>query len=72
MSNVWRVVLDTDLRMCHNVIFTIKSDLVSNEQQKREFIQVSELKQIETLLQTLETTLNAFHQALPRLNPVEV
>jgi hypothetical protein len=42
---------------------------MSNERQKQEFTPVFELQQIETLLETLDSRLNEFHQVLPRLDP---
>jgi hypothetical protein len=64
-SDVWRVVLDVDLRTYHDIVSTIKSDLMSVESQKQEFIPVNELQQIKTLLETLDSKLNDFHQGLP-------
>jgi hypothetical protein len=39
------------------------------EHQRQEFTPIHELKQIEALLQTLESKLHDFHQILPRLDP---
>ena len=47
---------------------TIKADLLLIESQKQEFTPISELKQIKTLLNTLELRLHNFQQVLPRLN----
>jgi hypothetical protein len=41
---------------------------MSVESQKQEFTPVNELKQIETLLETLDSKLNDVHQVLPRLD----
>ena len=50
------------------VISTIKEDLLIVEGQKREFTSISEIKQIATLLKTLETRLHNFRQVLPKLD----
>ena len=42
-SATWRIVLNIDLSMYHNIISTIRADLFSVEQQKKEFIPISEL-----------------------------
>jgi flagellar capping protein FliD len=52
-----------------DVISTIKEDLLLLEKQRKEYTEISELKQTETLLKTLETKLSDFQQASPRLNP---
>jgi hypothetical protein len=50
----------------YEVASSIKADLLAIEQQKKEFTPVSELKQIETLLENLEDKLHDFHQVLPQ------
>jgi hypothetical protein len=46
----------------------VRSDILFVERQKQEFTPIAELKQIETLLQTLETKLSHLYQFLPRLD----
>jgi len=60
--------LRIDLSTYHDFISTVKSDLLLIEQRKQAFIPVSELKQIELLLYTLDSRLNELHQVLPRLD----
>ena len=65
-SDEWRIMVNIDLGAYEEVASTIKADLLAIQQQKKEFTPVSELKQIETLLENLEDKLHAFHQVLPR------
>ena len=46
----------------------MKEDLLNVEGQKREFTSISEIKQIATLLKTLESRLHNFRQVLPKLD----
>jgi len=59
--------LRIDLSTYHDFISTVKSDLLLIEQRKQAFTPVSELKQIELLLYTLDSRINELHQVLPRL-----
>ena len=52
----------------HEVLSTIKSELLAVEQGK-EFTSTSELKQIELFVQILEDKLNDFYHTLPRPDP---
>ena len=61
----WRILLRIDLSTYHDIISTVKSDLLLIEQRKQVFTPVSELKQIELLLNTLDSKLNEFHEVLP-------
>ena len=63
----WRIAIDIDLSMYQETISTIKADLLLAEQ-KREFTSISELQQIETLLQQLGVKLYEFHHFLPRMD----
>ena len=63
----WRILLSIDLSTYHDIISTVKSDLLLVEQ-KQAFTSISELKQIELLLRTLDSRLNEFHEVLPRLD----
>ena len=67
-TEVWRIVVDFDMNPYEEVISTIKEDLLIVEGQKREFTSISEVKQIETLLKTLESGLHKFRQVLPKLD----
>ena len=53
----------------HDTIWVIRSDLITIEQQKQEFTPIAELKQIDSLLKTLDPGLNDFQHVLPRLDP---
>jgi hypothetical protein len=64
----WHILLRIDLSTYHDIISTVKSDLLLVERQKQAFTPISELKQIELLLHTLDSRLNEFHQVLPRLD----
>ena len=65
----WHVLLNIDLSKYHDIIYTVKSDLLLVEQQRQAFTTISELKPTELLLHTLDSRLNEFHQILPRLDP---
>jgi len=67
-SDMWHIALNTDLSTYHEIISTIRTDLLSVEEQKKEFTPISELKQIEIFLNILESKLYDFYQVLPRLN----
>ena len=68
-SDTWRVVTEIDLSAYHDTISVIKSDLMTIEQQKQDFTPIAELKQIDSLLKTLDSRLNDFQQVLPRVDP---
>ena len=68
-SDTWRVVTEIDLSAYHDTISAIKSDLMTIEQQKQDFTPIAELKQIDSLLKTLDSRLNDFQQVLPRVDP---
>ena len=42
-SDIWRVVLNIDLSTYHEVISTVRADLFSVEQLKKEFTPIAEL-----------------------------
>ena len=67
-SDTWRIVLHVNLSRCTDAISIIRSDLLLVEQQKREFTPIYELKQIESLLEILESKLSDFGQILPRMD----
>jgi hypothetical protein len=58
-----------ELSTYHDIIVTVKSDLLLVEQQKHAFTPVSEFQQFERLLYILDSRLNEFHRILPRLVP---
>ena len=68
-SDEWRIALNIDLSTYHDIIATVKSDLLLVEQQKQAFTPVTELQQVERLLYVLHSRLYEFHQILPRLDP---
>lgn len=67
-SDIWCVAIDLGTGTYEEVISAIHGDLLLVERQRKEFTSISELKQIETLLNDLELKLHSFRQILPRLN----
>jgi hypothetical protein len=65
-SDVWRVAINLDLNSYEEAISTIRTDIRLIEGQRNEFTPVSELKQVEILLDTLELKLHYFQQFLPK------
>jgi hypothetical protein len=61
----WHVTVDCDISGYYETVSAIKTDLLTVEQQRKEFTSVAELKQIHLFLQTLESKLQAFNQLLP-------
>ena len=53
----------------HDTFWVIRSEFITVEQQKQEFTPIAELKQIDSLLKTLDSRLNDFQHVLPRLYP---
>jgi len=64
----WRVAIDHDTSRYEDVISSIRSDLMVVSKQQKEFTPMSELKQIEILLNILESRLLNFQQMLPKLD----
>jgi hypothetical protein len=64
----WRVAIDLDLSVYHEVISTIRTDLHAFEILRQEFTSISELKQVGILLQTLDSKLREFNKFLARLD----
>ena len=64
-SDEWHIELNIELSTYHDIIATVKSDLLLVEQQKKAFTPVSELQQVERLLYVLDSRLIEFHQILP-------
>jgi hypothetical protein len=69
---VWRIVLDLNLRPYEQVIFTLRQDLRLAQNTISKFTFVKELKQVDILLNTLETNLNYLEKFLPKLDPRRV
>ena len=67
-NDAWRIATDIGVRTYHDIISTIRQDLHLVEQNKKEFTSISEIQQIESLLQLLESKLYYFHQFLSRLD----
>jgi len=66
-DDAWCITVDIDVNV-FKALSTIKADLLLIESQKQEFTPISELKQIEMLLNTLELRLHNIQQVLLRLN----
>jgi len=64
----WRVAIDLDTSRYEDVISSIRGDLMVVSKQQKEFTPMSELKQIEILLNILESRLLNFQQMLPKLD----
>jgi len=60
--------MDFNLSKYHKVISIVKANIFTVEQQGYEFTSISDLKQIETLLQALESKHYDFHRFLFRLD----
>jgi hypothetical protein len=65
---MWHVAVDLNTNADEKIISTIKGDLLLVENQKKEFTPISELKQIDSRLNTLEQKLLYFYQILPKLD----
>ena len=65
-SNSWYVALDLDTNVYEEAVSTIRAAVLLIEKHRTEFTLVSELKQIEMTLDTLELKLHYFQQILPR------
>ena len=56
-NDMWHVDLDVNTNTYEEIISTVKGDLVLVANKKKEFTPISELKQIDSLLNTLEQKL---------------
>ena len=65
-SDTWRVALDLHMNSYEEAISAIRADEQTIEEHRKEFAPVTELKDIQTLLDTLELKLHYFQQILPR------
>jgi len=59
-DDVWRIAIEIDLNPYEEAISTIRTDLQTVEQRKKELTFTSELQSIGTLLATLESKLHSF------------
>ena len=67
-NDVWSIAIDVDTSAYEEAVATVKADLILLEGHRKELTSNSELKQITTLLNTLEVRLYNFQQLLPRLD----
>jgi len=67
-NHAWRIAIQVNTSTYHDVISTVREDLLLVERYKQKFTPTSELRHIETLLQQFELKLDRFHQILPRLD----
>jgi hypothetical protein len=67
-SDVWRIAVDVDTKIYEDAIATVRSDLTTVGQQKKELTPVAELKNVGNFLDCLESSLSSFQQLLPRLD----
>jgi hypothetical protein len=67
-KDAWRVKIDISPGTYAETASTVRADLLVLHKQKTEFTSMSEFKQIEMLLDTLEAKLQTFQQFLPRLD----
>jgi len=68
-NDQWRIAVNKNLSMYHEVLSTVKSGLLAVEQQRKEFTSVTEIKQFELFVQILEDKLHNFYHVLPRPDP---
>jgi hypothetical protein len=59
-DDAWRIVINLNISAYEDAIATIRTYTLSIEKQKTEFTPFSELKQVESLLDTLEFKLHDF------------
>jgi len=57
-SDEWCIALNIELSTYHDIIATVKSDLLLVEQQRKSFTPASELQQDERILYVLDSRLN--------------
>jgi hypothetical protein len=55
-NEAWHVAADVNVSSYEEAISTIRGDLMLMNEQKREFTSITELKQMESLVSTLEAT----------------
>ena len=65
-SDTWRVALDVHINSYGETFSAIRADVQMIEEHRKEYAPVSELKQIDTLLDTLELNFHHFQQIVHR------
>jgi len=68
-SDAWHVAVSLNVSIYEDVLSNIKSDPSVIELNKQEFTPTSELRQVETLVDSLENKLEQFKQLFPKLDP---
>ena len=68
-SDVWQVALNLNLSAYEDVLATLKSDWEIISKHQGDSTSLSELRQVETLLESLESKLGQFRQLFPRVEP---
>jgi len=68
-SDAWHVALNLNISTYEDVLSSIKSDLSVILMHQEEFTPLSELRQVETLLDNLESKLGQFKQLFPKKEP---
>lgn len=68
-NDAWRIAIVVDMCAYEGAVATVKADILTLEGHRKELSSNSELKQITTLLNTLEVRLYNFRLNLPNLDP---
>jgi hypothetical protein len=66
--DAWRIIMELNIRSYEDAISIIREGVMLVHRQRKEFTPVSELKQIECMLNALECRMSYFYQLLPRLD----
>jgi CYTH domain-containing protein len=64
-NDQWRIAVNLNLSTCHEILSTVKTDLVAVEEQRKEFRLTSELKQNDLFAKTLEINFRNFMRFYP-------
>ena len=65
-NDAWRVATEINVNPYEEAITTIRNDLRIIYESKREFTSIAEVRQIEVLLDNLETRIQDFRRLLPK------
>jgi len=65
-DDAWHVTAELEVNSYEEAVLTIRNDLRVIYESKREFTSIAELRQIEVLLDTLETRIQNFRHLLPK------
>ena len=65
-NDAWRVATEINVNPYEEAVLTIRNDLRTIYESKREFTSIAEVRQIEILLDTLETRIQDFRRLLPK------